>query len=239
MQYECYFDASHKDGIARIAYLIKYNGTIHHYDTDTVKIKTPSKAESHALYRLLLYINANFESKTSFQIYGDALYVISLLTSKRKQVKKYRKLRILLGNMMNKYDINIKFIPRRENAQADRLSKGKCLDSIDNSLLAKKRDVVFLEHKKLHLDEIFIHARVKYSKPNATKYKNKSDYFLAHGYLKKNIKVDESGAKLKQVMLTKGVTQVAISYLQTRIPLDKAVTSEEYAVYVYCAFNLL
>jgi len=193
LQYECYFDASHKDGIACIAYLIKQNGEIHHYDSDTVELTSSEKAESHALYRLLLYINTNFESKTSFQIYGDALSVISYLAAKRKRKRreKHRELRMLLGEMKNKYDISIAFIPRRENAQADRLSKGKSLDIINNNLLTKKWDIVVLENKKLHHDEIFIPVYMKYSKPNPTKYQNKSDYFHEHGYLKKNIKVDE------------------------------------------------
>jgi hypothetical protein len=98
---------------------------------------------------------------------------------------------MLLGEMKNKYDISIAFIPRRENAQADRLSKGKSLDIINNNLLTKKWDIVVLENKKLHHDEIFIPAYMRYSKPNPTKYRNKSNYFQEHGHLKKNIRVDE------------------------------------------------
>lgn len=213
--YDCYFDASYKDKIARCAYFIKHNGTIAYHKAFSINVKTSAKAEAASLHGLLYYLSTHVEDGSIINVYGDALFLFESLASKRN--KNYKKIKSLIKEMKSRFDLTIKYIPRNENNIADRLTKGKPL-IINNEVISSR---IVVERKIVQLDEICIPASMAKSSPSENRKNNKLNYYKKHGCFKKNIKINQLGMLIDGyvsilILKEQGVREYAVDVCEKR-----------------------
>ena len=155
-----------------------------------MNVSTSAKAEAASLHGLLIYLSTHVEDGSIINVYGDALFLFENLASRRN--KNYEKIKILIKEMKNRYDLTIKYIPRNENNIADRLTKGKPL-VLDNKIIS---NMVVIERKVVPLEKIIIPGFMKNTLPSQSKKNTKFDYYRKHGCFKKNIKINKFGILL-------------------------------------------
>jgi ribonuclease HI len=193
-EYRCYFDASYKENTAQCAYYIKRDDSILHTKVNRFNAESPEKAEAQALLMLLQYIDSHIESSCKVSVYGDALSVISAITSTSKRKKRFKGIRRLFHSMKNRFDISIEFIPRKMNVTADRLSKAKSINlplPIDANI-----EMGFVGHRHIAVDDIVVPKEIKYSSPSKAKFNNRLEYFTKTGKLYRTIQIDENNVLL-------------------------------------------
>ena len=189
--YECYFDASCTPDISRCAYCVITDGQITHTHVHEKKIGTSHKAERHALYLLLQYIEEHFEKGTKVEIYGDEKTVIERIV-RRGQRSKRDKAGRLFDRMDPHYELTLQHIPRKQNRIAHSLSR-------IGHIPAPQNPVKFISagRKRMLLNDIIIPNHMKYGRPpGQIKYQSRLLFYQKYGKPHKAISVNSKGLLL-------------------------------------------
>ena len=83
--FDCYFDASYKDKVAKCAYYIKCDGQLAYHKSYNMNVSTSANAEAASLYGLLIYLSTHVDDGCIINIYGDALFLFENLASRRNK----------------------------------------------------------------------------------------------------------------------------------------------------------
>ena len=192
--YQCYFDASCTPDISRCAYYVMADGQIIHTHVQEKKIRTSHKAEKHALYLLLQYIQQNIEQGVKIEIYGDAKSVIEDMGRKGIRSKR-NKAGKLFDIIEPHYELIPHHIPRKQNRIAHKLSRKGYIPPLKPMNLRPKA-YVFKNQKTMLLDNIFVPYRFLYSNLSNGKYQSRLLFYREHRLLYKPILVDLNGVLL-------------------------------------------
>ena len=128
-RYECYFDASYRKGKSHGAFYIVKSGKLVKMSSRKIK-ECPSSdiAEAEVLHSLFQYISQKIPKGSFIHIYGDAKGVIDGAVGRTSKSRRYASLHSKYKALSERYNINITFIPRKENKLADQLSRGDTKD---------------------------------------------------------------------------------------------------------------
>lgn len=184
--YECFFDASYRDGLSKCAFYVERDGIVIHKSVTGVQTRTCNLAEAEALFCLLKYVKKKIPQNNEVRIYGDSMVVVKLINGKRHIHKCYRsdynKLLDLYNALKSRYIISVKHIRRDKNLLADKLSK-----SLDIS-----GGMPCIEIKPMNLNSIIVPMYMRKTEPSAAKMSERLAYYRANGSLYREISVDEN-----------------------------------------------
>ena len=191
--YECYFDASYTPEISRCAYCVLVDGQIVHTHVHKKKLRNSHKAEKHALYLLLQYIQQHIKRRAKIEIYGDEKTVINRVVKKGRRSKDDK-----AGKMYDRieplYELTIQHIPGKQNKIAHKLSRTGLIPPPKLKKLEPRENVTA---RLMQLNDIIIPDRMKYGRPpGKEKYQSRLLFFQKHGEMYKTILVNSDGMLL-------------------------------------------
>lgn len=129
---EVYFDGlcqpRNPGGVACYAYVVKKGGQNIQTDYGVAgepfsKDSTNNVAEYTALLKALQWLDSNGYHGASIEVRGDSRLIVNQVNGEFKvRTKRLVPLYLAVLELIKKFKLNIKWIPREENAEADRLS---------------------------------------------------------------------------------------------------------------------
>jgi len=133
-KYICYFDASHREENAAIAYIVKNskNKTILE-SSKVIKCNVSHIAETRALIKLLGYLSAKNDKdlipkNSNIIVYGDCKGIIDFVRkrngyTKRKYKETYNLLIYYYLKLKKDNSVNLQWIRRNKNKEADAIAR--------------------------------------------------------------------------------------------------------------------
>jgi ribonuclease HI len=221
--YECYFDASHREemaGLSGCAFCVKTDGRVLYTHVHHGIFPTSHLAEMHALFLLLQYIRQKIEPGKTVAVFGDADGVIQAV--KRMRRKSKSSIKRLYHAMQQDYALTLEHIPRAQNKIAHNLSRlpvteQKLPKAIRRALCANMGTAT------MRLDDIIIPRRMSHTTPTMEKYLLRLAYYRNHGQLYREIQVNADGLLLDGyisylILREHGIAECKVTVLEKEEP---------------------